>query len=210
MRLSDNQMRQAFEMWVESMPQEGVGDPFCQIAVPRERLETSADGIGLWREHDITTLWDTATWAVDHLRRNLTDSTARVDALQVVNVEQQQLIIAAERELTAATVDADRYHREVGLLQIDVAKRDQKIMDLSGALTAANAKLADTGLHLVEAVRLGDEARRQVEWLAKKVADSGNVCIFLLDHNIDCERYECWECMRDRSENEARKQGETK
>ena len=108
MRLSDNQMRQAFEMWVESMPHEGVGDPFRQVGVPRERLETSADGSRLCREHDITTLWDTATWAVDHLRRNLTDSTARVDALQVVNVEQQQWIIAAERELAAATSRAEK------------------------------------------------------------------------------------------------------
>ena len=35
--------------------------------------------------------------------------------------------------------DADRYHREVGLLQIDVANRNQKIMDLSGELSAATA-----------------------------------------------------------------------
>ena len=51
------------------------------------------------------------------------------------------------------------------------------------------------------------DARRQVDALAKKVADRGNCCIFVEDDNVDCKRdgKKCWECMREWAENEARK-----
>jgi hypothetical protein len=94
MRLSDEQMKQAFDMWVASMPHEGVGDPFRQIAVSRERLETSHDGIGLWRTHDLTTLWDTATWGVEHLQRELSAALARAEKAEAERDEKQRQVDA--------------------------------------------------------------------------------------------------------------------
>jgi hypothetical protein len=50
------------------------------------------------------------------------------------------------------------------------------------------------------------EKNRQVEALAKKVADC-DYCIFWAADNVECKRDDkkCWECMRDWSANEARK-----
>ena len=68
-----------------------------------------------------------------------------------------------QRELSAANADADKCHREVGLLQIDVAKKDQKIMELSGELSSETARAE-------QAEKERDEARRQVRVLYDKLA----------------------------------------
>ena len=86
MRLSDKQMKQAFDMWINIPHEERRNGPLERIAVPVEGGAVdyfSQFGLLIGREmHVLTSRWEVAAWGVEHLQRELTAALARADALQ--------------------------------------------------------------------------------------------------------------------------------